>query len=179
MKTLKTLFFSLITILLLQSCQTDSLQKFFVDSQNDDNFMSIDIPTSLLGISSDMNLSEEELITLKSVKKINMLMLEASQYNQEFYSTQKERLNTILKSDSFTEILKFRTKGMDIKIYFTGQEDAIDELIVFGYNDDNGMGVARVLGKKMNLNDIMNLSNKIDIDPKDLPFGDFESLMGI
>jgi hypothetical protein len=41
------------------------------------------------------------------------------------------------------------------------------------------MGVARVLGKKMNLNDIMNLSNKIDIDPKDLPFGDFESLMGI
>jgi hypothetical protein len=97
MKTLKTLFFSLITILLLQSCQTDSLQKFFVDSQNDDNFMSIDIPTSLLGISSDMNLSEEELITLKSVKKINMLMLEASQYNQEFYSTQKERLNTILK----------------------------------------------------------------------------------
>lgn len=41
------------------------------------------------------------------------------------------------------------------------------------------MGVARVLGKEMNLNDIMTLSNKVDIDTSALPFGDFESLIGI
>ncbi len=179
MKIFKTLVFSLIAFFVLQSCQSDSLQKFFVDSQNNENFMSVDIPTSLLGLTENMDLNEEEIKTLKSVKKINLLMLESSDETKEFFSSQKDRLNTILKNDSFTEILKFRTKGMDVKIYFTGEEDAIDELIIFGYNNDTGMGVARVLGKEMNLNDIMNLSSKVDIDPSVLPFGDFESLIGI
>ncbi len=163
----------------LQSCQSDSLQKFFVDSQNNDNFISVDIPASLLGLTENLDLNEEELKTLKSVKKINLLMLESSEGTKDFFMSQKDRLNTILKGNSFTEILKFRTQGMDVKIFFTGKEDAINELIVFGYNDETGMGVARVLGKEMNLNDIMNLSSKVDIDPSALPFGDFESLIGI
>ncbi len=179
MKIFKTLLFSFISLFLLQSCQSDSLQKFFVDSQNNENFMSVDIPASLLGLTENMDLNEEEMKTLKSVKKINLLMLESSDETKDFFSSQKDRLNAILKKDSFTEILKFRTKGMDVKIFFTGKEDAIDELIIFGYNDETGMGVARVLGKEMNLNDIMTLSNKVDIDTSALPFGDFESLIGI
>ena len=47
-------------------------------------------------------------------------------------------------------------------LYFTGEEDAIDEIVAFGYDSERGMGVARILGKDMNPQKIMELIKSMD-----------------
>ena len=56
------------------------------------------------------------------------------------------------------------TKGVKINIYFSGAEDAIDEVIAFGYNKDMGVGVARILGENMDPSKIIEMMNNITLD---------------
>ena len=53
--------------------------------------------------------------------------------------------------------MKYGGADKKAELYFTGKDDAIDELIVYGYDNDRGLGVARVLGKDMNPQKIMKM----------------------
>ena len=68
-----------------------------------------------------------------------------------------------------------KTKGMNVKIYYTGDTDSIDEVIAFGYNKEAGVGVARLLGENMNLAKVIEMMNSINIDGDNIEksFGSF------
>ena len=53
---------------------------------------------------------------------------------------------------------------MNIKVYYTGNTDAINEVIAFGYGDKNGVGVARLLGENMNPAKIIEMMNSVKMD---------------
>lgn len=43
-----------------------------------------------------------------------------------------------------------KVKGMNVNMYYSGDTENIDEVIAFGYGENTGVGVARLLGEKMN-----------------------------
>ena len=46
--------------------------------------------------------------------------------------------------------MSMKAKGMNVNMYYSGDTENVDEVIAFGYGDTAGVGVARLLGKKMN-----------------------------
>ena len=71
--------------------------------------------------------------------------------------------------------MTMKTKGMNVKIYYTGDTDSIDEVIAFGYNKEAGVGVARLLGENMNPAKVIEMMNSINIDGDNIEksFGSF------
>lgn len=58
-----------LSMLLFSACGNNaSLQKYIVEKQNDNDFITIDLPSSLI-LTENNNLSEEQLETVKSIKK--------------------------------------------------------------------------------------------------------------
>ena len=51
-----------------------------------------------------------------------------------------------------------------ISVNYLGEEDAIDEIVIFGSDNNKGFAVIRVVGENMNPNDIMKMANDIKLD---------------
>jgi len=65
---------------------------------------------------------------------------------------------------------------MNVSIYFSGKTDAIDEVIAFGYGDQQGVGVARLLGDNMNPAQIIEMMNSVKMDANNDSFKNFANL---
>ena len=150
----------LLLVALLNSCDNGkSLQKYYVENQEDSDFLAVDVPTSLFTNSENLDADQKE--TLETIKKINVLALE-KQVDPEKYETEKLKLDEIFKDEKYQLLMKYGGSDKKAELYFTGDEDAIDELIVYGYDNDRGLGVARVLGKDMNPQKIMEMMRSFE-----------------
>ncbi len=131
------------------SCDNETtLQEFYVEHQNDNQYLAFDIPASLLtGDNSALN--AEQKATLETIKKVNVLGFPLKEENKETYETEKERLTSILKADKYKQLMRYGGGNRKAELYYLGEEDAIDELIVFGSDDEKGFGIARVTGNDM------------------------------
>ena len=159
MKTIKILF-AIAVLAGLSSCNDGkSLQKYYVENQEDSDFMALDVPTSMFTNSS--SLEAEQKATLETIKKINVLALQKAADPQKF-EEEKLKLKEIFKDEKYQLLMKYGGGNRKAELYFTGEEDAIDELIVYGYDDEQGLGVARVLGENMNPENIMKLMKSLD-----------------
>ncbi|MCG9972628.1 DUF4252 domain-containing protein [Christiangramia crocea] len=161
MKTFKILF-AFIFFAILASCDDGkSLQKYYVDNQESTEFLAMDVPPSMFA--NLESLDEEQRATMQSIKKINVLAIRADQHPEKF-EEEKAKLNDIFKDERYQLLMKYGGGNRKAELYFTGEEDAIDELIVYGYDDEKGLGVARVLGEDMNPEKIMKLMKSLDKD---------------
>ncbi len=141
---------------LLVSCNSNqSLQEYYVDNQDNKDFVAVDLPTSLFANSESLN--EEQKKTLETVKKINVIAIAKKEENLQKIETEKSNVANILKDEKYQLLMKYGGSSTKLEIYYTGEEEAVDEIIVYGYNDEKGMGVARVLGDNMNPSDVLNL----------------------
>lgn len=174
MKTFKFLF-AFIFIAIFSSCDDGkSLQKYYVDNQEDTDFLALDVPPSMFA--NLESLDEEQRATMQSIKKINVLALRADQHPEKF-EEEKVKLNEILQDERYQLLMKFGGSNGKAELYFTGEEDAIDELIVYGYNDEKGLGLARVLGEDMNPEKIMKLMKSLN--EEDINVEGIKGLSGI
>lgn len=159
MKSIKILGLALAAFTFV-SCNTElSLQEYYVENQQDNKFIALDVPTSMFTNTEDFD--ENQKATLESVKKINVLALPVKESKEE-YEAEKAKLSGILKDDKYQLLMKYGSNNRRAEIYFTGDEEAIDEIIVFGYDDTKGVGVARVLGQDMNPQKLMELMKSLD-----------------
>lgn len=149
--------------LILGACKKESLQSYLVESQDKKGFISADVPTSFVQLSMS-NASEEDKKAYESIKKINFVALPYNKAEEGQYETEKQKLKSILKNSKYKKLMNFKNKGMHAYIYYLGETDAIDEIIAFGYGENAGVGVARLLGENMNPNAIMKMmkSSKFD-----------------
>ena len=161
MKIIKTIGFIAVSLLILACNNEKTLQKYYVENQEDSKFISLDIPTSLFAKSD--NLEPEQRKTLESVRKINVLAYPLNGENDSF-DAEKAELEEILSNDEYQLLMKFGSNDRKAALYFTGEEDAIDEIVAFGYDRERGMGVARILGKDMNPQKIMELVKSLDAE---------------
>lgn len=151
MKNSKKYIVAALTLLVtLGSCSSSqSLQEYYVDSNENENFISFDVPTSILNIASE-SLSPEEKKAVESIKKVNVLAFNKTTDNVASYKVEKTKVNAILSNKKYTQLMKINSKMAKGVVKFTGEEDAIDEVIVYGYKDDKGFALIRVIGDNMN-----------------------------
>jgi hypothetical protein len=159
MKILKTLC-CLAAVLVLFSCNNEpTLQEYYVENQSDKEFLAIDLPVSMFANSE--SLSEDQRATLETVKKVNVLAYPIKEGNEKF-TTEKAELENILEDEEYQLLIRYGSGERGAEVYFTGDEEAIDEFIVFGFDNSKGMGVARVLGEDMNPASLMKLLKSME-----------------
>jgi len=150
--------------ILTVACDTKpSLQKYYVDSKENNAFISVDLPANIIEL-KDENVSEGVKNTLKTIKKVNFLALQIDENNQEMFDAEKEKVNEILKNPDYKQLMRIKTADGNVTVNYLGTEDAIDEMIIFGSDSKRGFALVRVLGENMNPADIMNMAQEIKLD---------------
>ncbi len=170
MKNLTIASVFIVVLQFLTGCSNDaSLQKYYVEKQKDNAFISLDLPSSLL-ITDDNTLTDEQLKTIKSIKKINLLALQINDENKGLYGVEKERVNQIISDEKYKPLMKFGSNKMGATLLFTGDEDAIDELIVFASDEEKGFALFRVLGDDMEPSSMIKLMDSVNEKNFDFSF---------
>ncbi|MBE7638957.1 DUF4252 domain-containing protein [Salegentibacter sp. BLCTC] len=159
MKVIKILSLALAATAFVSCANEASLQEYYVENQQDNKFIAVDIPTSMFTNTEELDETQKE--TLETVRKINVLALPVKDSKEE-YEIEKARLAEILKDEKYQLLMRYGSNTRKAEIYFTGNEDAIDEIIVYGYDDTKGVGVARVLGEDMNPQKLMEFMKSLD-----------------
>ncbi len=103
LKIIAVAAFGLVTLV---SCDNQqSLQEYYVDNQENSDFVLVDIPTSLISKDSDA-LTEEQKNVLKTVRKINIMAYQRTSTTDANYEAEKVKVNTILAGDDYEELMK-------------------------------------------------------------------------
>ena len=175
MKKITTLVVAFILIFSFTSCNDDSLQSYIVKSQEKSGFITFDVPASIFQIKTDA-VSAESKATLNSIKKVNVVALPFKDNVTEI-EAEKAQLVKILSGKTYKSIMRFNQKGMKVSMYYSGKEDAINEVIMFGYAADKGVGIARILGDGMNPAKIVKMMGDVKFDGSGVNLEQFKLLM--
>jgi len=160
MKTItKIIAFVGIAALFISCASGPSLQKYYIDSQDNKNFISLDVPASILKLKDSVTAEEEE--ALASLKKFNILAFKKDATNEAEFELEKKKVKAILKNPKFTELMRIKDKRMNLVLKYEGDDDSIDEVIIYASNKEQGFALVRVLGNNMNPANIMKLANSI------------------
>lgn len=174
MKKITTVLTLVIMALMFSSCQQMSLQSYLVSAQEKQGFITFDAPTSFLQLKNE-DVSKEVKETIASIKKINVVAL-PYKGNEDAYETEKTEIKSILSnSKKYKSLMSMKMQGVNMKVYYTGDPESIDEVIAFGYNKEMGLGIARLLGENMNPSKIMSMMNDIKLDPSNLNLGNLNA----
>jgi DNA-dependent RNA polymerase auxiliary subunit epsilon len=164
MKKLTTLFSVVFLVFFASSCKNEkSLQSYLVDTSGKEGFFTGDLPVGSL-LTAKADVSEEVKETMKSIKKINVAFLKKTEDNTVAYETEKATLKNIFTNKEYKSLGAVKAKGMNLKVYYTGNTDSLDEVIAFGYGPEFGVGVARLLGDNMNPAKVIEMLNSVKMD---------------
>lgn len=155
---MKKLLLLVSVVILLCSCEDKpSLQKYFVENTESFKFIAVDLAPSIIK-TDKMALSETEIAALKSFEKMNILAFRTDSTNSVGYEEEIKEVKTILKDESYQQLMKAGSGNDGAAIYFVGEDDEhIEEFVVLVGKKENGFAVVRVLGNDMNPTHIMNM----------------------
>ena len=149
-RAIKYLAYALLTAVIFTSCGDNvSLQHYYVDNQESKNFISQDIPLSLMDIDKS-NFTEAQEEAYNSVNKLNFLGYKFNETDTETYLAELAKVKTILSDSKYNDLMEFSDKGNKISVKYIGTDEEADEVIVFGSAKDMGFGIVRILGDDMN-----------------------------
>lgn len=149
-------------VLLLFSCNSSpSLQEYYVNNAENPNFIALDLPVSLLNL-ENVNLTSAQKEALNSLKKLNVLAFRKTSDNDIAYKEEKEKVSAILKDKHFIELMKLNSGFGKGVIKYIGDDDAIDEVIIYADRQDKGFALVRVLGSDMNPANLMQLLQALE-----------------
>lgn len=157
------------------ACGEPSLQKYFVEKQDDPKFMKIDLAPSLLEGNNTLGAEEKE--TLKGIKKINVVALPIKEDNKVDFELERDALDAILHQEKYKELTRVKSSDWNFTVNYTGEETAIDEVIVYAFNNEQGLAVFRLLGDDLKPEQIV----EFVMNAKDsgMDFSAFEGLKDI
>lgn len=172
----KTIFLMLLTASIFMACNKQpSIQEYYVEKQENNNFIAIDLPASLLKLGD--NASEDTKETLATIKKLNVIAFKVNEDNKDDFDAEYTQIKAILKGDQYNELMRMKHENINIIINYEGSEDAVDEFILFASDRDKGFAVARVLGDKMQPEKIMKMAENFkNIDQDDAAFSQITEL---
>ena len=160
MKTIIKPLILAVAVVLASCSSQQSLQEYYVDNKENPNFISLDIPASILRM-DEVELTEVQREAVESLKKFNLLAFKKTADNTAAYKVEKAKVKEILKDDEFVELMKINSEYGKGVIKYLGDEDAIDEVIIYGDSEDKGFALIRVLGDDMNPAHIVQLMQAI------------------
>ena len=159
------------------SCnQQKTIQTYIVEKQDKPGFMSVDLPMSLIQLNTDKAPVDVKK-TYENIKKVNVLGLPYLN-NDKAYEIEKKAISLILNNSTlYKKLMKMDMNGMSVSIYYNGDANDINEVIVFGYSKKIGVGVARVIGNHMNPTKITQMAEYLKIDPNQLNLQQFRQAL--
>lgn len=166
MRNLIILLFSVVT---LASCTNKpTLQKYFVEKTESKDFVAIDLGSDIIN-TEKMSLTDSDKEALKSFEKMNVLAFKKEESNKNGYDVEVQKVKTILKdTTSYNELMKFGSGNDGASIYFVGDDEHINEFVLFANKKENGFAVVRILGNDMNPMNIMKIVGLIQKSNIDL-----------
>lgn len=163
--------FTLICLLFLSCNSKPNLQTYYLDHQETSGFITMDFPVSLLNIDTN-DITESEQKAINSIKKFNMLGYSLKSGSDAVYKSELNFVKKLLKEIKYKELFRLgNSKDGRIQIYTIDEDQTMDEVVILLNSNQVGFAVIRVLGKDMNLFEIMQfgpLIEKLDLDYKDL-----------
>lgn len=143
--------------MVLMSCNSEpTLQQYFVENIESKDFIALDLTTDILKVNKAA-ISADENAALETLEKMNVLAFKADDKNQKQFEVERSKVQTILKNEKYQELIKVNSGKEGGAIYFVGEDDNIDEFVLFANKKDAGFAVVRVLGNKMNPTSIMTM----------------------
>jgi hypothetical protein len=166
-----SLYLAVLVSLFLIGCNKEpTLQKYFVEKSAEKGFVAVDISPSIINMDKT-KLTAEQKTALESFDKMNVLIFKLDDKNKSEYDAESQKVTQLLKGKEYQELMKVGSGKDAASISFVGDEDKIDEFVLFAKKRDNGFAVVRVLGNDMNPTNIMNmisLLQKSDLDMEQL-----------
>ena len=161
--TILWLFFFLI------SCQSEpSLQKYFVENTENKDFIALDISPTIFNVEGS-KLTSEQQKAIASFEKMNILAFKRDDNNAVAFETERAKVKTILKDKKYQQLMKFGSGKEGASVSFVGDDEHIDEFVLYANRKENGFAVIRILGKDMNPTSVMTLmtlfkDSKMDLE---------------
>lgn len=167
----------LLIVLVFTSCDNSpSLQKYYVESNDNPEFVNFDIPASVLELRNE-EVSEDVKKTLKSIRKVNILGYQLKEDNKTTFKEERKKVKEILKNPKYQELMSINSGKQSYTIRFLGEDDAIDEIIFYGTDKEKGFALVRILGDDMNPSKMMMLAQEIKFNNDDGSMKGLESFM--
>jgi len=166
---MKSIPIYIVLVLLLASCSSEpSLQKYFVENSDNKDFVAVDVSPSILKM-DQMKLTAEQTKALESFDKMNVLAFKCNGKNQTQFETERAKVNAILKEEKYQQLIKFGSGKDGASVSFVGEDEHINEFVVYANKAENGFAIVRVLGKDMSPTTIMNMisilkDSKLDME---------------
>lgn len=172
---MKNIYITLLVIVFtgMLSCKKErpSLQQYLVESYEKEYMINFTISSSLMNTYL-LNASENIKETLQTVHKIHIAALPIKRSTIQ-YETEKQELLSIFKDNTlYNPLIAIKSNGTSLRLYSKGK-GIVKEVVVFGFSDTEGLGLARVLGDNMNPEKIVDAVKEIPI-PSDNP--EFEKI---
>jgi len=150
-----------ICALLLIGCKSEpSLQKYFVENTENKDFIALDVSPSILKINPS-KLSAAQNEALNSFKKMNVLAFKANGSNQAEFETERAKVSEILKDKKYQQLMKFGSGKEGASVSFVGDDEHIDEFVLFANKEDAGFAVVRILGEDMNPTSVVEMMSAL------------------
>ena len=164
--------------LLIAGCSSEpTLQKYFVEKTESKNFIALDVSPTILNLDGN-KLTAEETEALASFDKMNILAFKLNDANKADFESEKAKVKEILKDEKYQELMKVGMgKDGGGSLSFVGDEDHIDEFILFANQKKSGFAVVRILGKDMNPQGVMTLMSVLQKSNVDME--QFAALKGM
>ena len=142
---------------LITGCQSEpTLQQYFVKNTENKDFISVDVSPSILNL-NQTKLSATEKKAFESFDKMNILAFKRDSSNAGKYDAEREKVNKILKNEKYQQLMKFGSGKDGASISFVGDDEHIDEFVLYANRKENGFAVVRILGKDMNPTSIVTM----------------------
>jgi hypothetical protein len=153
--------------IVLSSCSNEiTLQKYFVERASNDEFISVNLPTSLLQLKEEMK-DEQNMKALESFKRLNVLVFQQKDSSKVDVKAEVAQIKGIIANSNMKELMSMNMQGYYVEVMFTGDEDNIDEIVAFGTGKE-GFVLGRIIGKDMNVKQVAKLASAIDFKNSNL-----------
>ncbi|QHI34728.1 hypothetical protein IMCC3317_00720 [Kordia antarctica] len=177
MKTIQSILVLVLISIGMSSCSDkNSLQNYILNSAEKVGFSSSSIPKSIIK-PAELNLTAEQQVAFEAVDRINVLIYKYDPTKKEEFIAENKKVKTILQQKKYEELINLGNKGI---IKFSGEEDSIDEIIIFLSNKETGFAVARIIGNDMTMNKFMELykiAGQRDLSEGDMNLGDLSKFL--
>lgn len=161
MKSIKKLLTIVVLTILSSSCSNQqSLQKYFVDNSGNPDFISATIPANIISL-NDVNLSVEQKQAYESVKKLNVLAFQLKDNNKLAFETEKNKVKAILQNNQYQELMRMNSRGYGGVVKYLGDNETIDEVIIYGNSNEKGFALIRILGDNMTPDGMLQLMQAV------------------
>lgn len=143
------LFFSGLLLFSCQKEEDDTLQEYMYHKSKAHDYMSVDFNPSMFASPDAANLSNNERKALEGIEKLNVVAYHKDSIAPEFYKSETTKIKKLLSDPQYQELIHVSSGKDGGSVSFVGDENQIDELVIFGKHHENGFAIIRVIGDDM------------------------------